>query len=320
MKKTKNIFLFLLSSLLIFSISLGAEIKINVNGKYIDSDIPPFIQSGTTYVPIRFISTALDVDSITWDESSRTVGITNGSDKIMLAIGKSYAYVNDTYVSLTKSPMIVDGRTFVPLRFISQSFGADVDWDADTYTVTITNATTSDSSSSSSSTESSSSSSSSNSSSSSSGSSTPSRGESSRPSSTPSTSTPSTSTTTPTYTEDEVYWLSRIIEAEAAGEPFAGKVAVGEVILNRVASSDFPNTIWTVIFDNKFGVQFEPTINGTIYNTPSEESINAAKTALSGSNYVGDCLYFLNPTKAQSNWIVKNRTYYTTIANHDFYL
>ena len=56
------------------------------------------------------------------------------------------------------------------------------------------------------------------------------------------------------------------------------------------------------------------------YNTPSEESIKAAKTALSGSNYVGESLYFLNPTIASSNWIVKNRDFYTTIANHDFYV
>ena len=117
-----------------------------------------------------------------------------------------------------------------------------------------------------------------------------------------------------------MYWLSRIIEAEAGGEPFKGKVAVGEVILNRVKCKEFPDTIWGVIFDKNFGIQFEPVANGTIYNTPSEDSILAAKTALNGSDYVGKCLYFLNPTIAKSTWITKNREYYTTISKHEFYV
>ena len=123
-----------------------------------------------------------------------------------------------------------------------------------------------------------------------------------------------------TYDNDAIYWLSRIIEAEASGEPYKGKVAVGEVILNRVESKDFPNTIWTVIFDDNFGIQFEPVANGTIYNTPSAESIKAAKEALNGSNFSKNSLYFLNPTIASSNWITKNREFCMTIANHDFYL
>lgn len=122
------------------------------------------------------------------------------------------------------------------------------------------------------------------------------------------------------YDDDAVYWLARIIEAEASGEPYNGKVAVGEVILNRVKSNDFPNTIWGVIFDDNYGIQFEPVANGTIYNTPSSDSIAAAKEALSGSNYSSNSLYFLNPQIAQSNWITKNRQYCMTIANHDFYL
>ena len=64
------------------------------------------------------------------------------------------------------------------------------------------------------------------------------------------------------YREDEVYWLSKIISAEARGEIFNGKVAVGNVVLNRVKSSAFPNTIYGVIFDKKNGVQFSPVANG----------------------------------------------------------
>ena len=123
-----------------------------------------------------------------------------------------------------------------------------------------------------------------------------------------------------TYTDDDLLWLGRIIHAESQGEPISGKIAVGNVILNRVKSDSFPDTIYGVIFDNTYAVQFEPVLNGSIYNSPNSESIKAAKHALSGTDVVGNSLYFFNPKTAGSNWISKNRKYYTTIQNHDFYL
>ena len=119
---------------------------------------------------------------------------------------------------------------------------------------------------------------------------------------------------------DDVYWLSRIVHAEAEGESFEGKVAVANCVLNRVKSSEFPNTIYSVIFDKKYGTQYQPTANGTIYNTPGNESVKAANAALSGYNNVGKSMYFYNPKKASSNWISNNRKYYTTIGNHNFHL
>ncbi len=121
------------------------------------------------------------------------------------------------------------------------------------------------------------------------------------------------------YTSDELYWLSRIISAESQGEPLEGKIAVGNVVLNRVKNPEFPNTIYGVIFDNRWGGQFEPVRNGTIYQTPTEESILAAKLCLNGANVIGDSIYFLAPALAQNFWIVKNREYIATIGCHDFY-
>ncbi len=122
------------------------------------------------------------------------------------------------------------------------------------------------------------------------------------------------------YTQDDLYWLSRIAHAEAQGEGYSGMLAVANCVLNRVESYEFPNTIKGVIFDTKYGVQYQPTVNGAIYNTPSATAVNAAKAALEGVNNVGKSLYFFNPQKATSNWISKNRTYYKTIGNHAFYL
>jgi len=118
----------------------------------------------------------------------------------------------------------------------------------------------------------------------------------------------------------DLYWLSRIINAESGGEPYSGKVAVGSVILNRVASSAFPNTVKGVIFEYYQNIpQFSPVAEGTIYNTPSQESINAAKEAISGQKPVGNSTYFFNPKKAEGKWIVKNKTYVAQIGEHVFY-
>ena len=121
------------------------------------------------------------------------------------------------------------------------------------------------------------------------------------------------------YREDEVLWLARIIHAEAQGEPLLGQIAVGGVVLNRVKSPSFPNTIYSVIFDRKYGVQFSPILNGTIYNTPSYNSTLAAKICLEGTDVSEGALYFLQPHLSTSSWIPKNRPYAYTIGNHDFY-
>ncbi len=126
--------------------------------------------------------------------------------------------------------------------------------------------------------------------------------------------------TNPEYDRDSIFWLARIIESESGGEIMEGKIAVGNVVLNRVESKAFPNTIYGVIFDDAYGIQFQPVMNGTVYNEPSQDSYIAAKLALSGSNTAGESLYFLNPRKSTNFWIMYNREYLCSIGNHDFYL
>ena len=122
------------------------------------------------------------------------------------------------------------------------------------------------------------------------------------------------------YREDEVYWLSKIISAESQGESLIGQIAVGDVIMNRVNSSLYPNTIWGVIFDRKYGVQFSPILDGSIYNDPTYTSVLAAKICLEGTSLSDNALFFLNPRAAESNWIVRSREYAYSIGGHDFYL
>lgn len=121
------------------------------------------------------------------------------------------------------------------------------------------------------------------------------------------------------YEEEDLYWLSRIISAESRGEPLEGQIAVGNVVLNRVASRQYPNSIKEVVFDVRNGVQFEPVSNGTIYDEPTESAVQAAMLCLDGANVVGDCMYFFAPALSSGTWIVKNCTYYKTIGCHRFY-
>ena len=121
------------------------------------------------------------------------------------------------------------------------------------------------------------------------------------------------------YADDAVYWLSRIINAEAGGESMKGKIAVGNVVLNRVRSQQFPNTIYGVIFDKKYGVQFAPTANGMIYKAPNADSVIAAKMCLEGYSLSSEALYFFNPKYTSGSWVKQNRDYLFTIGNHVFY-
>ena len=117
----------------------------------------------------------------------------------------------------------------------------------------------------------------------------------------------------------DYYWLSRIIHAESGGEALEGQIAVGNVVLNRVESPDFPDTIPEVIFDAENGVQFEPVANGTVTNEPSELSQEAARRALAGENTAGTSLYFFAPALSEGSWIDSSRSYQQTIGCHRFY-
>ena len=121
------------------------------------------------------------------------------------------------------------------------------------------------------------------------------------------------------YNADDLYWLSKIIHAESQGEPFLGKMAVGNVVLNRVDDSDFPNTVYDVIFDRKNGVQFSPVANGMINEEAGAESVAAAKICLENVSLSNDILYFLNEKLATNFWIVHNCRFVMSIGGHDFY-
>ncbi|MCG8483725.1 MAG: stalk domain-containing protein [Clostridia bacterium] len=239
-------------------------ISIDVDGSQIYPDQTPYLENNRAFVPIRFVAEALSVDDIHWDKNSKTAILKKDNLDIRLPYQSNQAYINGSPFDLDAPIHIIEGRIYVPIRFVAEAFNCKVDWDGSNYNISI-----------------------------------------------------HTTLENQIIEPDEVYWLSRIVEAEAGWEPYEGKLAVANVVLNRVNSIEFPNTIYTVIFD---GYQFTPVLDGTIYNTPSPESIRAATEALEGNNNISSCLYFLNPRKSTNFWIVYNRTFYKTINLHDFYL
>ena len=108
--------------------------------------------------------------------------------------------------------------------------------------------------------------------------------------------------------------LSKLVYAEARGESYKGQVAVAAVVLNRVESSSFPNTISGVIYQSG---AFSCVSNGSINNTPDSTAIRAALDALNGWDPTGGCLYYYNPNGTDDAWI-RTRTVKTVIGNHYF--
>lgn len=121
------------------------------------------------------------------------------------------------------------------------------------------------------------------------------------------------------FVSEDIFWLSRIIRAEAQNEPLSCMIGVGNVVLNRVASDEYPDNVFDVIFDEKYGQQFEPVGNGTVYADPTEEAIIATYLVLEGYNTVGGSMYFLNPHLADDTWFRTDLQFCCTLGLMDFY-
>jgi len=116
------------------------------------------------------------------------------------------------------------------------------------------------------------------------------------------------------FKNSDVDLLARVISAEARGEPYRGQVAVGAVILNRIESSQFPNSIPDIVYQPR---AFSSVDDGQIYMQASSSAVKAAYEALSGSDPSRGALYFFNPAKT-SNKFIWSRPQITKIGNHIF--
>jgi hypothetical protein len=118
-------------------IVISNQIKVTINGKTLTFDQKPIVINGTTLVPLREIFENLGV-KINWDAKTNTVKAQKGARNVMLKVGSPTANVNGKAINLQQKAQIVNKRTMVPVRFISESLGANVNWNANARTVVIT--------------------------------------------------------------------------------------------------------------------------------------------------------------------------------------
>lgn len=247
------------------SLSLSARaartVPVQVDGETLDRG--SYLEQGVTYVPLRYLLNAFGGWTVHWDSGEQQAVAAGGGARLTANPAANTVTINgQTYAGRVT---VENGRTFVPLRLVTEALGGTAEWDPYLRGAAVTSAGAD-------------------------------------------------------HDAMDLYWLSRIISAESGGEPLKGQIAVGNVVMNRVASREFPNTIPGVIFDRVDAVQFEPVENGTVYNAPTAQAVEAARQVLSGAETVDGAMYFYAPALSQGVWINANRTYLTTIGCHRFYL
>ena len=244
-----------------------SSVTVTVNGTAIETGFASQVLDNQTYVSYLPIVTALYPDATAvW--ANNQAEVTAPGLKLCIKPEAKYIVANGRYLYVPDGVKVDGNHILVPVRTLCQALGAQVTWDAATYTVSITAGTG------------------------------------------PIASGDSY------YNSDDLYWLSRIIYAESGNQSLEGKIAVGNVVLNRVASSLFPNSVYDVVFQRN---QFTPASNGSIKRTPNDESVIAAKLCLDGANTAGNALYFVNPKVSPNSWAARNRTYVATIGAHAFF-
>lgn len=227
-------------------------------------DVPARVENGVSYVPLRSLLGAFGGWDVSWDhQDQQAVAI---SDNQYLTANPRQDIVTVNGQKYSGDVFVLDGRTYIPLRIVTEALGGQAEWD-------------------------------------------------------PYLDGPAVTSAESDYNAVDLYWLSRVISAESRGEPIEGQIAVGNVVLNRVRSTDFPDSISQVVFQIDGAFQFEPVENHTIYQEPTELSMEAARRVLDGetASNVGDALFFYAPALSQGAWINDNRTYLDTIGCHRFY-
>lgn len=110
-----------------------------VNGVEQTMDVAPYVKDGRTYLPVRYVANALGVDNnnIMWDSTTGTATLLKGDKVVQVKVGSKSMIINGAAIAMDAAPEIKDGRTMLPFRWIAWAFGANVEWDAATQTVTI---------------------------------------------------------------------------------------------------------------------------------------------------------------------------------------
>jgi len=245
------------------------KLDIRVNDMIIKMDSNPYIEEDRTMVPIRTVVEALGTNDVIWNEALRSATIVVGEKTLTFMIDSMNYWVNDEVKTMGVAPVIVDGRTMLPLRIIAEELSFDVHYNPVIRTVAINN---------------------------------------------PSAVVSQDLIATNQYNYEDILWLARIVRVEAYSIGYEAKLAVANVVLNRVKSGRFPMTVKEVIFDTKYTTQFPPAHRESFLTLePDLESWAAAKNALDGSNNIGQSLFFNHkpfPKKSSDLYRIINGQYF----------
>lgn len=125
-----------LVSIFVCATSVMAAPTVQLNGKQLSFEVPPVVDNGRTLVPVRAIFEAMGA-TVAWDDSIKTVTAVKGNTTIILQLGSKTPTVNGEIKTLEVPAKAINGRTMVPLRFVGESFGAQVQWNPTTQLITI---------------------------------------------------------------------------------------------------------------------------------------------------------------------------------------
>ncbi|MCL2198277.1 MAG: copper amine oxidase N-terminal domain-containing protein [Defluviitaleaceae bacterium] len=121
------VLIFILGMSGVIAVTAETPIAVAIDGQHLQFDVPPTIIDGRTMVPMRVIFEALGAE-IYWNEATQTITATAQNLVITTSIGVTTIYVNGMRIGMDVAPIIIGGRTLVPVRFVSEAFGADVNW------------------------------------------------------------------------------------------------------------------------------------------------------------------------------------------------
>ena len=139
MKINKLVASLLAVSLLAFpvvQVSADENISLTVNGKSVETQVPPTIIDGRTMVPVRDIFEACGA-KVNWDANTKTITGEKGNTTVVMQIDSNMLFINEKVTEMDATPVIIDGRTLAPARYVAESFGGIVDWNAEDKVVMI---------------------------------------------------------------------------------------------------------------------------------------------------------------------------------------
>jgi N-acetylmuramoyl-L-alanine amidase len=288
-------------------VQANQKITVIMNNEEVTFDEPLIIQDGRINVPIRFLTEKMGSD-VRWEETDQSVRISTPiQDEVKLYIGNKSIFLNQREFILDVPPIIKEGRTYLPLRHIAEMIHHQVSWEDQSMVASFSSQPLYEIQ----------------------------EGDTLQQIATKMNVDleqlkdrnhliseeikvgQKLKIVIPGFMKNNlaIELLAKIIHAEAGYEPFEGKLAVGNVIMNRVFDSQFPKTIFEVIYEP---FQFSPATNGKMDKiTPNEGSWIAAKQAWQGENIVPGALYFFNP-KVTQNSFFSSRKVVSNIGNHRF--